>query len=131
MLSLEEKCFDNGTEVNCMYCLRATTTPVGIPVRRHGNCYNMVDVFCGLRCAYAEVKCRRDSIYVDSSTLLVDLWRRAGNDAASFEPAPDRRLLKIFNGPMTWEQFHDTGATESVPGSIRFVSSSQVMQHLP
>lgn len=135
MLSLGKKTYDDDQAYNCMHCLRPVGDDcVGIPIYRErapeDDVYHMVDIFCGLRCAYAAVKRRTDSIYSQSAALLMYLWRLSG-DTGTLTPSPDPRLLKVFNGPLSWDEYHALdGEHPTVPGGVRFAAGEELLQRV-
>lgn len=96
---------------NCMYCLmRIEKDPVGIPIRREvindEIHFHMIDVFCSISCALAELLARvgNNVIYGNSYEYLYEISLAFTGKAP--QSAGDKRLLKIFNGHLTWEEFH-------------------------
>ena len=120
-------------EYNCMYCLMPlenledTSEIMGIPVKReiHGDnyCYHMIDIFCSMRCMYREYKNRRSNkLYSQSELLISEIYTKySGNDASKLKAASDHRLLEIFNGVMTWEEYHADTQIYERPGNVYFV----------
>lgn len=112
---------------NCMYCLRKIDgNPIGIPLRRReidGKIYyHMIDVFCSFDCCYAELKLRLDNqSYNQSVEYLSEICHQL--TGKMLKPAKDWRLLKIFNGDLTWEEFHQ--------GSVRYTHKTGHMCFLP
>lgn len=121
-------------EYNCMYCLRKIKDrPLGIPIKREerrgedGNIkiyYHMIDIFCTFNCWKAEIKKRLQNVlYSQSMVYASEIYNKCtGKDFSNLSPASDQRLLKIFNGPMTWKEFHsDTFTYNEKPGNIYFL----------
>jgi hypothetical protein len=119
---------------NCMYCLRSfeelenISEVMGIPIRRttvkdtiH---YHMIDIFCCIRCMYAEYKRRHtNQLYSQSMPLISEIYTKmTGKDPSSLRPSSDPRLLQIMNGPMTWDEYHENDEIyPEVPGNVFFV----------
>jgi hypothetical protein len=99
---------------NCMSCIISCNhAPVGIPVAKtyledNRPCYHVIDMFCSFQCAYLELRQRQHlPIYSNSVVLLFDMWSKGtGLPHEELKPAPDKLLLKIFNGPLTHEEYH-------------------------
>ena len=116
-------------ESSCMYCLRKIDkNPMGIPIRREQRdgkiYYHMIDIFCVFECIVAEIQRRiNNSLYSQSMEYASELFTLCtGKDASKLRSASDHRLLKIYNGPMTWEEFH-TNTTKYMekPSNIYFL----------
>jgi hypothetical protein len=119
----------------CMYCLKkmGQNYPLGIPVKRQMRInengvenfyYHMIDVFCRFECAYAELKRRQgNQLYNHSLVYLSEIYNLfTKKDISTLKPSSDYRLLKIFNGPMSWDEFHkNTSIYTSRPGNVFFV----------
>lgn len=122
-------------DYNCMYCLvKITGKSVGIPIHRTEEdgkiFYHCIDVFCSFECTLTEMLSRRgNSLYCHSFVYLSEMYNRmTGKDITKLKPASDKRLLKIFNGKMTHEEFHsDTEKFPTRPGNIFFLP---VMEYL-
>lgn len=123
---------------NCMNCLMPfeyltdTTEVMGIPVKREIKTneqgqtqyiYHMVDIFCCMRCMYAEYKKRSNNkLYTQSEALISDLWvRYTGRSPAELKPASDCRILEIFNGPMNWKEYHKDTVRYQRPENVFFI----------
>ena len=99
---------------NCMYCLKETSKEymLGIPICRENvngqTIYNTIDAFCSFPCVYSELLSRSSKgIYSTSLYLLKEMFTQiCQTQYNELQPAPDRRLLKIFNGPLDYEKFH-------------------------
>lgn len=113
----------------CMYCLRKTSdNPMGIPIRREQRgekiIYHMIDIFCCFECMVAELRKRNNNpLYSQSMTYISELFTLCtGKDITELKPASDQRLVKRFNGPMTWEEFHTTTIKYSEkPSNVYFL----------
>jgi hypothetical protein len=115
-------------EYNCMYCLRKIKQkPIGIPVRReeknHKIYFHMADIFCTFNCCKAETKKRQqNALYSQSLVYLAEIYNKCTGKDFSNLKSTDQRLLKIFNGPMSWEEFHsDTVTYSEKPGNVYFL----------
>lgn len=100
-------------EYNCMNCLLkiAGFHPVGIPVRRQVKndivYYHMVDIFCSFSCALTELRKRSsNTLYANSAVYLSELFTLCLGENAKLAASLDRRLLTIFNGYLSWGEFH-------------------------
>jgi len=125
---------------NCMYCLKPfedlenKSEIMGIPIRRtlvkevvH---YHMVDIFCCMRCMYAEYKRRQgNQLYSQSMQLISEIYQKySGKDPSMLQPSSDPRLLQIFNGPMTWDQYHENDEIyQEIPGNVFFVPTLEYL----
>lgn len=125
---------DPNREYNCMYCLRRVKrNPLGIPIRREEKTslegtvklyFHMVDIFCTFNCWKIEIKKRlHNAMYSQSMAYAGEIYTKCtGKDFAELKPASDQRLLKIFNGPMTWKEFHTNTITYAEkPGNMYFL----------
>jgi hypothetical protein len=125
--------FDQNKKYNCMYCLRKIKqNPLGIPIRREERAsingttkiyYHMVDIFCTFNCCKIEIKRRsQNSIYSQSMVYLAEIYNRCtGKNFSELKCSPDQRFLKIFNGPMSYEEFHSgTVSYVEKPGNMYF-----------
>ena len=126
----------------CMFCLRrigkSTDQAIGIPIRRQAIegqiYYHMVDIFCRFRCAYAELRRRRgNQLYSHSMEYLAEIYTRTtGKDISQLKPSSDPRLLQIFNGPMTWDEYHADSTTFSEkPTNIFYVPIIEYVEQDP
>lgn len=101
----------DGGEYNCMYCLRAIKDRVyGIPIYKSVTTasiqYHTVDVFCRIDCCAAEIKRRMQNPLYSMSMQYLDEIMVTEEGGKKMKLAPDQRLLQIFNGPLTWDEFH-------------------------
>lgn len=125
---------DPNKEYNCMYCLRKIKrNPLGIPIRREERLYpegsieiyfHMVDIFCTFNCWKTEIRKRsQNTIYSQSMVYAAEIYYKCtGKDFADLKPASDQRILKIFNGPMSWKEFHTSTSTYAEkPGNMYFL----------
>lgn len=125
----------------CMFCLRKvgkSPEVMGIPIRRtlkvDKTYYHMVDVFCRMRCVYGELRRRvNNPLYSHSIEYLAEIFTKwTGRDFSELKPSSDPRLLKIFNGPMSWEEYHADSMTFSErPGNIYFVPIIEYLEQDP
>lgn len=121
--------YDPSNTYNCMYCLRQITwNPIGIPILRveknNKIYFFMIDIFCTFDCALAEFKRRNNNVlYVHTQAYFSELFALCTEqNPAKMRTASDQRYLEIFNGPMSWEQFHkNTTKYSSKPGVIYFM----------
>lgn len=134
--------FDTDKEYNCMYCLRKHKPEpfYGIPIKREEKIspngsskiyFHMVDIFCTFRCRKAETKRRiHNTIYSYSMTYLSEIYNKCtGKDFSNLKPASDQRLLKIFNGPMSWKEFHSDSVTYTeTPGNMYFLPVIELLE---
>lgn len=73
---------------------------------------HMDGVFCSAQCAYAYIieeqsKRRCDPAYINSKTILLQLWDEF-NPGVKLHPAPDWRLLRdVGNGPLNPREFKE------------------------
>lgn len=107
---------DENEIFHCMYCIRSHQYKysVGIPIgKSNDGTYRLVDVFCNIRCALAELA-NRESMrrvrldYSNSRNLLREMCSRSNLNLDEIMPAPCKSLLKIFNGPLDHDQFADS-----------------------
>jgi len=114
---------------NCMNCLiKIEKNPLGIPIRREQKngkiYYHMIDIFCSFECVVSELRKRlNNTLYSNSMCYISELYTLCtGKDASTLYPASDHRLLKIFNGPLTWEEYHrKTTRYSEKPGNVIFL----------
>lgn len=101
-------------KLRCMYTLEPIADyPVGIPIAKRVNegipTYFCVDLFATFNDAYAELKNRlrdranRDT-YNRSEGLLKEIFS-VYYPGEALIASPDNKLLQIFNGPMTIDEF--------------------------
>ena len=128
---------DPQKEYRCMYCLRTIKkNPLGIPIRREEKSsgilyYHMVDTFCTINCALAELQRRLSNcIYSQSMILLAEIHHKCtGEDISKMKPSSDQRLLEIFNGPMSWDEFHSNTMTYAEkPGNMFFLPVRECLE---
>ncbi len=126
----------------CMFCLRKigqSREAMGIPISREDRredqiYYHMVDIFCRFRCVYAELRRRRgNQLYAHSMEYLAEIYTKStGNSITDLKPSSDPRLLKILNGPMTWEEYHSDSTTFSEkPSNIFYVPVIEYVEQDP
>lgn len=125
-------------EYNCMYCLMPfenledKSEVMGIPVKREvhidsngkkKHCYHMIDIFCCMRCMYREYKNRTNNkLYAQSECLISEIFTKfTGKDPSHLRAATDHRALEIFNGLMSWEEYHADTTIYERPGNVYFV----------
>ena len=120
----------------CMQCLQKVSgQTMGIPILREERAgkiyYHMLDVFCSFRCIYTEIIRRRhNSIYSSSMACLGEIYEKVtGSSISDLKPLSDRRLLKMWNGPMTWAEYHaDTKYYPEKPGVIFFLPVPEYLE---
>ena len=130
----------------CMFCLKKigqSTEAMGIPIRRtlkktstgeERIYYHMIDIFCRMRCVYGETRRRiGNPLYAHSIEYLAEIFTRStGQDFSQLKPSSDPRLLKIMNGPMSWDEYHTDSTTFSErPGNIYFVPVIEYLEQDP
>lgn len=130
---------DPQKKYRCMYCLKKIDkNPLGLPILRQEIIVNnevcitfhMIDIFCTINCCLAEYPARRNNqLYAHTMEYLGEICLKCtGKDIGEFKASSDKRLLKIYNGPMTWDEFHANNITYSEkPGNIFFLP---VMEYL-
>ena len=119
---------DPDSKYYCMYCLyKIKGEPMGIPIRREQQddkiYFHMIDIFCCFECILAELRRRsNNSLYSQSMAYISELFTLCtGKDISELHPASDQRLLKRFNGPMSWAEFHaNTVRYMEKPGNVYF-----------
>lgn len=119
---------------NCMYCIRPilnNESKLGLPIKRTVDeitgClfFHTIDVFCCWDCVYAEYSERyTNSLYENTLIYMKEIFSLS-TSKSSIElcKASDRRCLKIFNGPLTYEEFHQK--------SIRFTKKPVNIYYFP
>jgi|SRR5579875_364748 len=121
---------------NCMYCLRPIKeNPIGIPIHKEEKgekkIYHMIDIFCSFECCYAEYINRlHNTIYAYSYIYLCEIFSLVtGKNSSELKPAKDKRLLQIFNGDVTWEEYHNntTQYREKV-GNLYFLPVTEYIE---
>lgn len=120
----------------CMQCLQKINGQcMGIPILREERSgkihYHMLDVFCSFRCIYTEIIRRRhNALYNSSMSCLGEIYEKAtGSSISELKPLSDRRLLKMFNGPMSWAEYHtDTKYYPEKPGSVFFLPVPEYLE---
>jgi hypothetical protein len=142
-ICLGYKVYDNGkygpldpqqlNDYNCMYCLipfddlSSQSEVMGIPIKRETRgkqcIYHMVDIFCCIRCMYAEYKRRiANKLYSQSESLISEIFiKYTGKSPSELKAASDYRVLEIFNGPMTWEDYHSDSAVYQRPENVFYI----------
>lgn len=103
--------------LRCMYTLEIIppdVTPIGIPIQKKivGKeiIFHCIDVFGSFNAAYSELLRRRDSVkdkiwYKNSEKYLKEIFSEH-YPKEKLLPLPDQRLLKIFNGDLSIEEFN-------------------------
>jgi hypothetical protein len=103
------------TSNNCYWCCHPIENrPYGMPYKYNAitDTYSLYGCFCSLQCANAynfSVHCGSDKVWEINSFIQM-LSKRYGFIHA-IRPAPSRYLLKIFNGPLTIEEFRKAHIT--------------------
>ncbi len=115
-------------QYDCMNCLDVVgPNGFGIPIKReeaNNKCYyHTIDIFCCFECILYTIKKRQSSmIYSNSEVFLREIYQRwTGNKYDNLEPASDHRLLQVFNGQLTHEQYHKHDKYHTKPGNIIFL----------
>ena len=102
---------------NCMYCIKPILegeNMLGLPIKRSidesTSCilFHTIDVFCCWDCVYSEYTERfNNSLYENTLIYIKEIFTLStGKPCTELRKASDRRCLKIFNGPLTYEEFH-------------------------
>lgn len=100
-----------GTPAKCMYCLRDVdpSIAIGIPIAKQQGIYHCIDIFHWYSCALAELRRRikyNNMLYEHSMIYLGEMYElTTGKSFDTCKASPDNRLLQIFNGDMTYEDF--------------------------
>jgi len=109
---------------NCMNCLRQIKWyPIGIPIKctkQNGKSYyHMIDIFCTFNCCYNELLLRLgNSLYSQSVGLLKELFKSStGKDENELRTASDKRYLRVYNGVMEWDEYHESTISYSPKSS--------------
>lgn len=105
--------FDPQQKYRCMNCLKKIDQdPWGIPIKREQvddkYYYHTVDIFCGPECTLRKINERiHNTVYSSSLCFLFEMYEHwTGQKASELKPASDPRLLKKFNGPLSWDEYH-------------------------
>lgn len=121
-----------GYESNCMYCLKRikTSSGRGIPISCSDGVYKTVDIFCCYECMFAEAKRRSHTtnrIYGNSINLIRCMYfeETGRND---LQPASDHRLLNVFNGPLTTEEFHKCHGKFPSNTNVAIIECGQLLE---
>lgn len=134
-----------GQPANCMNCLKKVDPKHarGIPIskdsgshikRSYGvdTIYHCIDIFCWYRCAKTELRKRlrySNNIYAYSMVYMAEMYESdEGKTFSDLEPAPDNRLLKIFNGPMDYEEYHGDLKYSAKPENIYYLAVVQSLE---
>lgn len=108
---------NSGSNMRCMYTLEIIPediSPIGIPIQKKivGKeiIFHCIDVFGSFNAAYSELLKRRESLkdkmwYKNSEKYLKEIFSEHYPNEKLI-PLPDQRLLKIFNGELTFEEFN-------------------------
>ena len=120
---------DPNKEYRCMFCLKNIKNGLlGIPIRREekGNkiYFHMIDIFCTFNCVLAEIRRRSgNSLYSHSSAYISEIYRMCtGKDISEVKMSSDPRLLEIYNGPLTWDQYHSASISYTEkPSNVYFL----------
>jgi len=90
--------------------------------------YETDGIFCSFNCCKAYIKDNKhNNLYEQSDNLLIKLYKDMHdnkNDNIKINPAPHWRLLKIYGGYLTIEQFRDNfnKCTYDFQGTIKYKS---------
>lgn len=134
-----------GSPANCMHCLRSVDPNTAMPIivakdsgshikEKYGYdvLYHGIDIFCHFSCVLAELRkrlCYGNHIYDHSILYLCEYYERAtGLPFSELKPAPDNRLLKIFNGPMDYDEFHSGLKYSNKPENVYFLVCNQALE---
>lgn len=128
--------FIPSTGYRCMQCLqKVSSQPIGIPIARDENHkavhYHMIDIFCSFRCVYTElIRRQHNTIYSSSMSYLSEIYEKVtGESIITLKPLSDRRLLKHFNGPITWKEYHsDTKYYPERPGTLVYLPAIEYLE---
>lgn len=130
---------DPTKQYRCMYCLKKIKqNPLGLPIRREETqgklFFHMVDIICCFNCLISETARRQaNSIYAQTLAYAAEIYNKCtGRDFSEVKPASDHRFLKIYNGPLTWDEFHANSITYSQkPGNMYFVPVIEYLEQNP
>jgi hypothetical protein len=118
--------------MQCMWCSRRVAKPMGLPIAHVGKRIDVLQMsshsgaefvvkeegpfvsvfdlhgsFCSLRCQLAWWNDYRHlSRYEMCGLYLQHVWDLEYGRQVPFVPAPDRHLLSIFGGSLSWDEFH-------------------------
>ena len=108
---IENKDYPNYNILNspCFWCRHVfTNSPIPLPKYYINEIFYVYDfIFCSFNCAEAH---RRDHPNKESETgLLLLLYATITNDTSQLfiKPSPDPRLLKLYGGPLSIEDFRE------------------------
>jgi hypothetical protein len=100
---------------NCYWCCHPITHRIyGMPYKYNTitDTYTLYGNFCSLNCANAynfSVHCGSDKVWEINS--LIQMLSKHYGYTQPIRPSPSRYLLKIFNGPLTIEEFRNAHMT--------------------
>ena len=107
MEAIENNIYPKHTDSPCFWCRHTFNSyPIPLPKRFYNNKFYVYDFyFCSFNCAESY---RREYPSKDSEAgLLLLLYKTLTYDVTQLyiKPALDPRLLKLFNGPLSIEEF--------------------------
>lgn len=113
---IDNQCFNiTKTTNNCYWCCHPIEDrPFGMPYKYicTSDTYILYGSFCSLHCANAynfSVHCGSDKVWEINS--FIQMLSKNYGYTQPIRPAPSRFLLKIFNGPLTIEEFRNAHIT--------------------
>lgn len=115
--------------LRCMNCLLEISDKQennwGIPVKRSvcsdKYIYTTIDIFCSPECTFFKLNERlNNTIYSRSMEFFSEMYEMwTGKKFSELKSVSDPRLLKIFNGPLTWEEYHKSdGVYTEKPSNV-------------
>jgi hypothetical protein len=135
-MSKLQELWDNGhwpetTDIACWYCCHSfphKPVPGVYKYNDRTHKFTIYGVFCSWNCAKADAVrgSGADKDWMLRSSWLTFLRKQTEGHIRSIVPAPDRRLLQMFGGPMSIEEFRDTSSHAVV--QLKFPPQTNLLQ---
>tara|TARA_Y100000389_G_C17466146_1_gene525758 strand:+ start:3764 stop:4429 length:666 start_codon:yes stop_codon:yes gene_type:complete len=85
--------------LNCMHCHKEIDKKYEIPIRKVNGVFQTTGCYCSLNCACHDVLKFHD---FNTFSMLHEMYECS----EKIKPSPDKELLSIFGGDLSYEQFH-------------------------
>jgi hypothetical protein len=97
------------TDISCWHCCYPfDNMPIGLPIKFINDKFHVIGCFCSFNCALAHNNSLHDTKISERTSLLKFLFRKLyPNKYDGFQPAPDKRILTAFGGPVSIEEYRE------------------------
>lgn len=128
------KVLPTNTDILCHWCKHACPySPIGCPIKyseKSKEHYLVDGIFCSFNCCLSHINDNsHKSLYDNSIFLLHKMYKDLNSKEIQINPASDWRLLKIFGGHLTIDEFRNNFKTYSYKNTDNYITS--LPQQLP